>query len=306
MTVNQYQETFNNKPVKVFQIGDTIDPNVCYKVESPYEDKHSVVDRLKSLVETGATDTMQELIIGAWQDSYEVDPTAILNYLITHKSSFLQLKHVFIGDMTYEDCEMSWINQTDYNQFLTTFSELETFCVRGGQGLKIGKVNLPKLKKLRIETGGLDEEVITSLIASKASFENLEYLEIWLGTDEYGATVTIDKVKELIDGVGFPKLTHLGLQNSDMQDEIAILLKDHPILSRIETLDISMGTLTKKGAEALLANDGLLQLKHINCRHHFIPDNLIKELVEKFKNQHINLSDQEEIEDDWLYVEVGE
>ena len=94
--------------------------------------------------------------------------------------------------------------------------------------------------------------------------------------------------------------------NSDMQDEIAETLHNHPILNRIETLDISMGTLGEKGAKALLANDALLQLKHINCRHHFIPDALVKELTEKYKAQEINLDDQEGIEDDWLFVEVGE
>lgn len=306
MTVNEYQETFNNKRVKVYQIGDVIDTSFCYKIESPYEDKDSVLDRLKSLAAQEGSSDLEELIIGVWQDAYDVDSSAILKFLVDHVSSFSKLKHIFVGDMTYEDCEMSWINQSDYNQFLTTFSGLETFCVRGGQGLSLGTVNLPELKTLRIETGGLDGDVMKSLIASKASFQNLEHLEIWLGTDDYGASTTINQVKEFIAGDDFPKLKYLGLMNSDMQDEIAEALHNHPILSRIETIDISMGTLTEKGAKALLANDALLQLKHINCRHHFVPDVLIKELTVKFKNQHINLNDQEEIEEDWLYVEVGE
>jgi len=305
MTVGHYLETFNNKPVKLYQVGDTIDFDSCCKVESPYENKHSVIDRLKSLVNKGSV-YMSELIIGAWRDAYDTDSSQILEFLIKTKEDFGSLKHIFIGDMTYEDCEMSWINQADYNQFLNVYNNLETFCVRGGQGLRLGTVHLPNLKILKIETGGMSSEIIQDIIASKASFENLEHLELWLGTDEYGATHTIDEIKTLIDGHSFPRLKYLGLMNSYIQDDIALMLYEHPILSRIETLDISMGTLGKKGAKALLANSALLQLKHINCRHHFIPDDLIPQLKKAFKNQNINLEDQEDIEDDWLFVEVGE
>ena len=306
MTIGQYQERFNNKVVKNYQIGDTVGYNYSYKLESPYEAKHTVVDLLKDLTENEGSHKLEALIIGVWQDAWEADASKIVGYLVENCAKFPVLKHVFFGDMTYEDCEISWINQTSYEQFFKAYPNLETFCVRGGQGLEFGKISLPKLKKLVIETGGLDKSVMTSLIDAKASFESLEHLEIWLGTDDYGANIEAEQVATLIAGEGFPQLEYLGLKNSDMQDSIAELLQGQSILSRIETLDLSMGTLTDKGAKALLANDGLLQLKHLNCRHHFVSDALIAQLKEKFAAQQINLDGQEEMEEDWLYVEVGE
>ena len=111
-------------------------------------------------------------------------------------------------------------------------------------------------------------------------------------------------------GRSYPHLKYLGLKNYYLQDDLARLLVDAEILKNLEILDLSMGTLSDKGAEALYHNEALLQLKHINCRHHYISGNWQTKLEEKFVNQHINLNDAEE-PDEWddevhYYVEIGE
>lgn len=303
--IGEYQETFNGKPVKTFEIGDTIDSSFSYRIESEYDAQDKVVDKLNDLVNRNLTDSMEELIIGTWQDAYEEDPSAILGIFIENKEKFSNLKHVFFGDMIAEDCEISWIQQTNYDQFFNTFPQLETFQVRGGEGLTLGNFKAPSLKRLVIETGGLSGEVIENITHASASLTNLEHMEIWLGTEDYGADTTTDQLKALLSKE-FPKLTYLGLMNSDMQNDVAALMKDHPILDQLETLDLSMGTLTNEGAKTLFENEGLLKLKHLNCRYHFITDEWVEKLKAKFADQNINLGDQEGIEDDWVFVEVGE
>ncbi len=81
-------------------------------------------------------------------------------------------------------------------------------------------------------------------------------------------------------------------------------------MQTLETLDLSMGTLTDKGAEALYNNNALMELKHINCRYHFISNKWQKQLKEKFSAQNINLTDAEEPDkyndEVYYYVEIGE
>jgi hypothetical protein len=303
--IDNYLETFNGKSVKLFEVGESVDSQHSYKVECPYDAEVSVIDKLKDLTGRGLSNQLEELIIGAWQDSFETSCSEILSFLIENKSKFPNLKHAFVGDMTSEDCEISWINQANYEEFFKAFPQLETFQVRGGQDLEFGGFSLPNLKRLVIETGGLDKSVIESLVSASSSLTNLAHLEIWLGEENYGATVSVDNLKVLLEKP-FPNLKYLGLKNSDMQNEVVGLMKNHPILNQLETLDLSMGTLTNDGAKALLENESLLKLKYLNCRHHFIEDEWVAKLKIKFASQNINLNDQENVEDDWLYVEVGE
>ena len=153
----------------------------------------------------------------------------------------------------------------------------------------------------------MSDGVVSDIAASNLG--NLEHLELWLGTENYGCTIKIEDLMPLLNGK-YPKLKYLGLKNYYQQDALAGALQGASILETIETLDLSMGTLTDKGAEALYNNDALLNLKHINCRHHYITDKWERQLKEKFAAQNINLIDGEEADeyDDevYYYVEIGE
>lgn len=307
MTVSSNIDKFNQKPIKIFEMGKEWDTSFACKVEtSGHDDEVTVVTRLQEIVSKGISGQLEELIIGEWTEAFENSPSEIITFLIENKAHFAKLKHVFIGDMTYEQCEISWIYQVNYEEFLAAYSELETFGVRGGQGLRFGKFNLPQLKSLRIETGGLSSEAFGDIVNSKSSLKSLESMSIWLGTEDYEGTVEPAQIKALIDGDDMPALSYLGLMNYDQEDEVVAVLKDHPILGRISLLDVSMGVLTDAGGQHMLDNDGLLKLEHINCRHHFMGNDMMAKLKEKFKEQLINLGDQQEDEDDWKYVEVGE
>ena len=50
----------------------------------------------------------------------------------------------------------------------------------------------------------------------------------------------------------FPKLTQLGLKDSDKTEELIYEFANSPLLDRLETLDLSKGTLTDEGMGILL------------------------------------------------------
>ena len=293
---------FVGKPIRKF--ATSINPSSAVKVLSDYDEASKVSDKLERLAKLPEAQEMDTLIIGTWQDSHDPTLSPIIEKIKELKGAFSGLKHLFVGDMDSEECEMSWIQQVDYSDFYQHYPVLETFGVRTGEGLKLGNIKLPYLKNLIIETGGMNKSILNDVINSDLS--SLEHLELWLGTDDYGCDIGMDELKPLLNKT-YPNLKYLGLKNYHEQTELAKHLKGAPILNTVETLDISMGILKDEGAEALYNNDDLLKLKHINCRHHFISAAWQKKLKEKFASQNINLADAEEpYDEDYYYVEIGE
>jgi len=92
--------------------------------------------------------------------------------------------------------------------------------------------------------------------------------------------------------------------DSEIQDEIAIALVQAPVLRQLKVLDLSMGTLTDKGAAALLNSSDIKKLEFLNLRRHYMSD----EMMQKFKTLGIpvNVDDKEIEEDDHRYAEVTE
>ncbi len=296
--------TLAGKPIKKF--GATFNPNTAVKVstDSYEDDDPSVIEKLEKLANLPNINELDTLVIGEWKYAgEEEDSRPSIEKLIELKDAFSGLKHLFVGDMSYESCEISWIQHDDFSHFYQYFPNLETFGIKGIGGLKLGKIQLPKLKNLIIECGGLPLRTLKEILSS--DLPNLEYLEIWLGTEYYGLGVTVDDLQPILDG-HFPKLYHLGLKNYDFQDELAKRLHNAPVLKNLKTLDFSMGILKDEGAQALYHNDALLRLEHINCRHHYISDEWQKKLKERYTTQNINLKDYKKPDEDYFYVEVGE
>ena len=65
----------------------------------------------------------------------------VADLLVDAKDRLNRLKGLFIGDITYEECEISWIIQSDVSPVLTAYPELELFRVRGGQDLSLGQLD---------------------------------------------------------------------------------------------------------------------------------------------------------------------
>ncbi|KAB2346465.1 STM4015 family protein [Actinomadura rudentiformis] len=250
------------------------------------------------------TTEVTALIIGYWGASYDeecADPVALLTGAADR---FPKLRALFLGDITGEESEISWIEQSDVSPLLAAFPLLERFEVRGGQGLRLSPFRSDVLKVLRFESGGLPAEVVRAVGAS--DLPNLEQLDLWLGVDEYGGNTTVADLAPVLSGERFPTLRRLGLEDAEIQDEIAAAVAGAPVVARLESLSLAMGMMTDDGAESLLSGQPLTHLKRLDLHHHFLSDAMMERVRAALPGVEVDLSEQETPDDDWRYVAVSE
>jgi hypothetical protein len=227
--------------------------------------------------------------------------------LVAARPKLPSLRNLFFGDIISEECEISWIRQSDLSPLLGAYQELEHLTVRGGENLAFGSPSHDKLKELVIQTGGLQPSVIHEI--ASARLPALEDLELWLGEPNYGGDATVEDLAPLLRaGSIFPKLKYLGLKDSVIADEIAGVVATAPILGQLEVLDLSMGILGDVGARALLASPAIRKLKKLDLHHHYISDAVAKEF--KKLGIEVDLSDAESpdgsADPDDRYIAVAE
>lgn len=306
--IGENLEQFNGKKVIDFNPEKDLKDlkKYCYRIRIDYDDYEAgkkVIDLIDSFANISGTASCEDLIIGAWDFEMDEDTSAeIVHKLASLKDHFKNLKALFFGDITYEEQEISWIQQCDVSPLLVSFPNLELFQVRGGEGLRISTLSHSNLKALKIETGGLPPNVIEDI--SNSNLPQLESLEVWLGSDDYGFESTIEDLKTIIEGEIFPNLKYFGLKNSIIQDEIALAITQSPLLNQIEILDLSMGTLTDEGAQALVDCPNIKNLKFLNLNHHYMSDAMIEKI--QALGLKVDVGGQEEEDEGYKYVEVAE
>ena len=97
--------------------------------------------------------------------------------------------------------------------------------------------------------------------------------------EDYGFEADIEIFRPLFSKERFPKLTYLGIVNSEEQDKIVEMFLESDILPQLETMDVSAGTLKDEGAQLLLDNmDKIAHLKFINMRYNYLSKEMKKQL----------------------------
>lgn len=271
MTFNANLSSFNGLIIEDFDTKKgIINPKSANRIKldwDAYEAGETMTNKIEIFCDDPRSKEIHTLVIGAWDFESSVPGDLIIDALCENAAALPKLKALMLGDITYEEMEVSWIEQGDQEKLINAFPHLEIFQVRGGNGLRFSNLKHPKLKKLIIETGGMSTWVLKDL--SEADLPNLEHLEIWLGSENYGFNGKPADVKKAYTNK-FPKLNYLGLRNSEIADAIAESLKDDPILDQIDALDLSKGNIGDKGAEALLNNPKIKNLKRLNLNHNYI------------------------------------
>ncbi|GHH69478.1 hypothetical protein GCM10017673_19990 [Streptosporangium violaceochromogenes] len=256
----------------------------------------------------GTVDTAEvtALIVGDWGGAYERSSRKAVELLTGHAHRFPALRSLFFGAIPSEECEISWIQQSDVTPLAEAFPLLERLEVRGGSGLLFSPIRHANLRVLRFETGGLPASVVRGVAGS--DLPALEYLELWLGTSEYEGEATVADLEGVLDGERLPALRHLGLQDSEIQDQVAAAVASAPVVARLESLSLSMGALGDEGAEALLSGQPLTHLKRLDLHHHYLTDPMVDRVRAAFAGSgvEVDLSEQEDPDGDWRYVAVAE
>ncbi|GAA4895742.1 STM4015 family protein [Streptomyces coeruleoprunus] len=257
------------------------------------------------------TTRVRSIVVGAWPDAYDSGPEPVIEALLDARAKLPALRALFLGDMESEECEISWINQGDVKPLLDGFPELEEFGVRGGSGLVIPALTHRNLRSLTVETGGMPAAAVRGVAGS--DLPALEHLDLWLGTSEYGGDSEAADVAPILTGTRLPRLRHLALRNSEIQDEIAAAVASAPVVARLDVLDLSMGVLTDEGAAALLAGQPLTHLKKLDLHHNYLSDALRDRFRASLETAGVTLDlDTDGADEDewdgrvWRFVAVGE
>jgi hypothetical protein len=184
------------------------------------------------------------VVLGCW--SYESTAGADEAVRLLAEAGLPELRAVFVGDIVGEEHEASWIIQTDHSPLLAASPKLEYLRTRGNEGLSFGKLRHGRFKALIVETGGLSVDVVRQVCDSDLA--ELEHLELWLGTENYGWTGGVEDLQPILSGRLFPKLRYLGLRDSEIAGELAAVVANAPVIRRIEILDLSLGPMGTTGS----------------------------------------------------------
>ncbi|SIH35058.1 Uncharacterised protein [Mycobacteroides abscessus subsp. abscessus] len=279
MLIGENQSQFHGLVVHEFHSDTTTLPEypVAWRLSVPsYDSDQQWPTLFEQFLNTVDASTVTALIVGSWADSYDRSSAEIVEALVGAADQLTGLRAVFIGDMTFEECEISWIMQSDLTALLTTFTQLEELVIRGGNNLTLSSVQHPALQRLVIESGGLPASVVRAVAGS--DLPALTDLELWLGTKDYGADSTLEDVAPILRGERLPKLTRLALCNSDYEDQIAGAVATAPVVPQLKELNLSMGVLTDTGALALLTGQSLRHLRTLNVSHNYLSEKVREQL----------------------------
>lgn len=242
-----------------------------------HDEKATYTDLYTKFLKEPHLDQLQALIIGMWQLFAEGDGAdQIVENVVSTKDRYPALRGFFFGDIVSEENEISWIEQTDVSPIFAAFPNLEDFTVRGGNNLSLGRPAHDKLKSLVVQAGGLPRRVVQEV--SQGKLPNLEHLELWLGSDNYGATTTAEDLAPILSGELFPKLTSLAIRNCEWADDLAALVATAKVLERIKSLDLSLGNMGDRGFEALIASPAVAKLEKLDVSHHYASEPVLAKL----------------------------
>lgn len=288
-------EQFANKPVSQWEVGKPLSNPSDSAIKlfvNPYEDDPEYPDYFSQFLKQPDIDKIDSLVIGQWGESYEESSALPINLLVQNKDQFPALTSLFIGDLALEEAEVSWIQQSDISPVYQAFPKLEQLKIRGGEGLSLGNLSHDRMNSLIIETGGLGKHVLEQ--ARLANLPQLTHLELWLGDENYGCDVAENDLRAFLNGLStqFPKLQYLGLRNYYLSDDLAKVISECGVPESIDTLDLSNGNLSDKGAEALLSSTKIGALKTLDLHYHYLSDPMMKKLAESTLADMIHLDDQ--------------
>ena len=311
MTINSHLSKFFGLDIADYDPSRGIQSpeNTAYKIALSWDDSEAgktAEELLEHFLANANATQVRALIVGSWGETYDSSPQKLIDLLIDKRDRLPNLRAIFFGDIVMEECEISWIIQGRYQKFFPAFPQLEHFQVRGSTDLDIGVIAHENLRALVVECGGLPKKIIQEITQSNLSA--LNHLELWLGSDNYGYDATKEDLEKLIN-TPFPKLSYLGLRDSEEADIVAEILANAPVLKQINTLDLSLGNLSDRGAQSLLNSPFIALLDILDLHYHYVSDELQQRLRQLGIT--VDLSDPQEEDRDsdgdvYRYIAVSE
>ena len=159
------------------------------------------------------------------------------------------------------------------------FTRVRTLTLRGIQ-FSFDELPLPRLETCVVETCALGSGTLRSIVGREPR-TNLERLELWTGSADYGCDVTAEDLAVLFDAKHFPALESLGIMNCEVIDDVCRMLPSAGILPQLKTLDLSLGTLTDDGVDTIVNNiDAFKHLSSFNVDDNYLSTDMVARLRE--------------------------
>lgn len=242
-----------------------------------WDDGKGIDDLIKRMANDKKLEGLKHITIGCWGESCDENCQKILDFFVENKEKLQALETLFVADMDYEECEVSWIEQGDYTEFIKSFPKLKKLKIKGSNGLVLSPMHHEELEHLEIICGGLPASVLEELSQSK--LPNLKTLILYLGVEDYGFDGNIEDVKQLLNKDLFPSLTHLEIVDSEIEDEVVKAVLESDILPQLKQLAFSMGCLTDEGGNYILEHkDKISHLEQLDLNYHYLTDETMNKL----------------------------
>lgn len=261
-----------------------------------YDEFEAGMTLLDKILKDKKLETYKQLTVGCW-DFDCGDCGELVKGLIENKQRLQQLEGLFWGDIDSEECEISWIEQTDLGPLLDVLPNLKALKIKGTGGLSIGRKMRPNLTSLEIISGGMPTDVVEDIVHS--GLPNLEKLVLYVGVNDYGFDDDLEIFRPFFSKENYPKLKYLGIVDAEGEDEIVDRFLESDILPQLEVMDISCGILTDEGAQKLLDQaDKVGHLQLIDMHYHFLSKSMQHKLQQLPVK--VDLSDPQKYDEDYM------
>ncbi len=255
---------------------------------------------LESFLEfVGAPDAVRALVVGNLVEGFEAESSdAVRDALVRLAPRLPGLRDLFYADLSFMECEASWIRHGDLSPLVNAFPGLTGFAARGTTELSLETLEHDGLRSLVLQGGGLPGRLAREVAAAR--LPALEHLELWLGVDGYGGDTVPEDLAPVLSGEAFPRLRSLGLRNAEHTGAWVRALADAPVTTRLHTLDLSLGTLRGEDVPALLESPVFRGLRRLDLHHHYLSEEAEEEVRAAFTRAGVetDLSDGQEPEVD--------
>jgi uncharacterized protein (TIGR02996 family) len=169
--------------------------------------------------------------------------------------------------------------------------------------LELGAIALPELRSLEIRTMGLTRANLRSMRGAR--WPRLESL--WLSFGEPGESRPMDiepgDLGWIFAGENLGGVRRLGLASASFTDELALGLAGSRVLAQLESLDLSLGTLSDAGARAIIGNAAAFRhLRELDLSHAYLSDDVRAALASL--GPHVVLDDPQSPDDDFRYPAI--
>lgn len=284
-------ENFNGQSVEVFDLEEGVTSiDVAYKIViDHYEEEETGEDyaaKIEKLCDSDQVGKLKNIVLGNWIEEYGEDDVDNIKdaiaILIENASKFTALEGLMIGDIFYEESELSWIFYDDMSALWNAFPNLKILHIRGAAGLKLGKIKHDKLEKFILESAGTAQNIALEL--AKAELPKLESLELWLGANRHteGSQVSEHDLTLLFNN-SFPALKAVAILNSELGFRTIRSVKNTSLLKQLRLLDFSGGILGDEAVKELI-DDSLQQVETLDISYNYFSDEAVKKLQNIYTN----------------------